>query len=81
MVNAKIAFKHMDDELLREISTMHIRPKIECTASVWSTHLKNHVGLLEKVKRRATKSVSVSKELSYKLWTCPLWKKEGQEET
>lgn len=55
-----------------KVFTVYIRSKLECAAPVWSTHLRKHIELQEKVQHRRTKTVHEIRELSYKDRLAPM---------
>lgn len=48
LMNTEFAFKHMDKEMFRKICAT-LDPKSSIAAPVWSSHLKKHKDLLERV--------------------------------
>ena len=60
----KNTFKCWSDEIVRIIYPTFIRPHLEFASSVWNPNRKKDIDTLEKVQRRATKTLE-SRHLSY----------------
>ena len=60
----KKTFKCWSDDLVRIIYPTFIRPHLEFASSVWNPNRKRDIDTLEKVQRRATKTIE-SRHLSY----------------
>jgi len=61
----KVAFKYIEEDMVRKIITSFIRPPLEYAAVVWNPHLKKHVKKIERVQRAATRWVPSLRNLSY----------------
>ncbi len=48
--NMKVAFIHINEEMVKKVTTSFIIPALEYTAVVWNPHLKKHVKKVEKAK-------------------------------
>ena len=59
------SFLHLTPESFRQLYTSFVRPHLEYASSLWSPNLQKHINLIEGVQRRATKIVSLCKNLSY----------------
>ena len=60
----KKTFKCWSDDIVRIIYPTFIRPHLEFASSVWNPHRKKDIDILERVQRRATKTLE-SRHLSY----------------
>ena len=65
LINIRVAFTYMDNEMMRKIISTMIRPRLEYAATVWSPHLRKHVMKLERVQRAATRMVPELANLQY----------------
>ena len=65
LANMRIAFTHIDEEMIRKIITSFIRPTLEYAAVVWNPHLKKHITKLERVQKAATRWVPTLRGLTY----------------
>ncbi len=59
------AFTYIDEEILKKIIKLFIRPTLEYAAVVWNPHLKKHIEKLDKVQRAATRWVPSLRDISY----------------
>ena len=60
----KKTFKYWSDDLVNIIYSTFIRPHLEFASSVWNPNRKTDIDTLERVQRRATKTIE-SRHLSY----------------
>ena len=60
------AFAFMDKEIFLHLYKSLVRPHLEYGNSIWCPHLKRQSSAIEKVQRRATKMITVYKNLTYK---------------
>ena len=60
----KRTFDYMDEETFKALYKTMVRPHLECANSVWCPYLKRDINKLEKVQRRATKTVSIFKGIA-----------------
>ena len=60
-----MAFHFLDKDIMREIITSMIRPKLEYAEVIWSPHKKKHVLKLERIQRITTKIVPELEDLTY----------------
>ncbi len=65
LVNIRVAFTYIEEEMVKKIITSFIHPTLEYAAVVWNPHLKKHIEKLEKVQRAATRWVPSLRDLSY----------------
>ena len=65
LTNIRVAFHYMDKEMMKNIITSMVRPKLEYAAVVWAPHKKKHTRKIERIQRVATKMVPELKDLSY----------------
>ena len=61
----KKSFFQMDVKTLRVLYTTFVRQLLEFAAPVWSPYLQGDIDMLEKVQRRATRSIPMLSKLSY----------------
>ena len=61
----KITFASMDLRLLRTLYVAFVRPLIEFAAPVWSPSLKGDKDTIEKIQRRATRTVKKLRKFPY----------------
>ena len=61
----RVAFYHMDKDMMKKIITTMIRPRLEYAAVVWSPHMEKDIKKLERVQRVATKMVPELRDLTY----------------
>ena len=59
------SFKHMDVEIFRRVYPTYVRAHLESSVQAWSPHLLGDIDRLEKVQRRATKSVRYLRNYTY----------------
>ena len=50
LANIRVAFHHMDKDMMKRILTSMIRPRLEYAAVVWSPHAKKDIRKLERIK-------------------------------
>ena len=55
--NIRMAFHFLDEDTIRKIITLMIRPKLEYAEVIWFPHKKKHVLKLERIERLATNMV------------------------
>ena len=55
--NIRVAFHYMDKEMMNEIVTCMMWPRLEYAAVVWSPDMKKDIRKLERIQRTATKMV------------------------
>ena len=55
--NIRVAFHHMDKDMMKKIMTAMVRPRLEYAAVVWSPHTKKDIRKLERIQRTATRMV------------------------
>ena len=84
ILNIRVAFNYMDEEMVRELIVAMIRPRLEYAAVVWSPHMKKHIAKLERIQRIATKLAPSLRHLTYeerlsrlKLTTLEVKRKRG----
>ena len=65
MAVVRKTFDYMDEEVFKLVFKGLVRPHLEYGAPIWSPHNKNLIEQIEKVQRRATKTVPGLKDLSY----------------
>ena len=65
LANIRVAFHYMDKDMMKNILTSMIRPRLEYAAVVWSPHAKKNIRKLERIQRVATKMVPELSELTY----------------
>ena len=53
--NIRMAFKYLDEEIIKKFITSLIRPKLEYAAVIWSSYKKKDIKKLERMQRAATK--------------------------
>ncbi len=63
--NIRVAFHHMDKEMMKKIMTAMVRPRLEYAAVVWSPHTKKDIRKLERIQRTATRMVPELRDLDY----------------
>ena len=63
--NIRMAFHFLDKVMMRKIITTMIRPKLESSEVIWSSHKKKHVLKLERIQRIASKMVPELEDLIY----------------
>merc|ERR1712035_20916 len=63
--NMKVAFSHVDENMVSKLITFLIRPKLEYAATVWSPSTKKHIRKLERIQRAATKLPQRLRDLTY----------------
>lgn len=64
LANIRVAFTHMDEDMLVNLLTTFLWPILEYATSVWNPHLKKHIVKSERIQRVATKIVLGLRELS-----------------
>ncbi|MCP3680120.1 MAG: reverse transcriptase family protein, partial [Gammaproteobacteria bacterium] len=65
VVNMRMAFHYLDEEMVKTLIKSFIRPQLEYAAVVWAPHKKKHNMKLERIQRAATKMSSSLAELTY----------------
>lgn len=65
LVNIKIIFKNMNNEMFRKTPTAYTRSQLEYVSQIWASHLKESIDLKKKAQWRATKTVPEIRELRY----------------
>ena len=65
LADIRVAFKHMDENMMKKLIVSLVRPRLEYAQVVWSPHLKKHIHKLERVQRAATRMVPSLKDLPY----------------
>ena len=65
LVNMRVAFYHMDVEMLRKLIVSIIRPRLEYAAVIWSPGQKKYINKLERIQRMATRLVVEIGDLPY----------------
>ena len=63
--NIRVAFHHMDKDMMKKIMTAMVRPRLEYAVVVWSPHMKKDIKKLERIQRTATKMVPKLRDLAY----------------
>ena len=63
--NIKVAFTHLDEDMMKKLITSMIRPRLEYAALVWSPNKKKDIRKLERIQRAATKLPETLRELAY----------------
>ena len=63
----KKSFKFWDQRTFKKLYGAFIRPHLEYGASIWNPHQKKEIRRLERVQRRATKLVPMSRNLPYEV--------------
>lgn len=58
-------FKHMNTEIFKKVYPSYVRSHLETSVQVWSPHLLGEIDRIEKVQRRATKSVRELRRFPY----------------
>ena len=58
-------FEFLGIKTFKILYTALVRPHVEHANQVWNPHLKKHIDLLEKIQRKATKSVPGLSKLTY----------------
>ena len=61
----KRSFKNLDEESLKTLYCLYVRPHLEYCIQAWSPYFMKDIEKLEKVQRRATKLVWKLKNLPY----------------
>ena len=61
----KVAFTHIDANMVRKIITTFIRPTLEYASVAWNPHLQKDIKKVERIQRAATRWVPELRELSY----------------
>ena len=62
----KRTFTSRDSKIIIPLYKSLIRPQLEYCIQAWHPHLKKDIDILEKVQKRATKSIKGMQHLSYK---------------
>lgn len=57
-------FSNHDSNIIKKMYTSLVRPHLEYAVSVWNPYLKKDIDTLERVQRRATRSIKVFGELN-----------------
>ena len=57
LTNIRVAFNHIDMDMMRKIITTVIRPKLEYAGVIWSRHKKKRMKKQGRLQRMATKMV------------------------
>ena len=67
LINVRVVFNYMDEEMARELIVSLIQSRLEYTAVVWSPYKnkKSRIRKLENIQRAATKILSSLKQMSY----------------
>ena len=65
LANMKIAFTHIDANMVRKIITTFIRPTLEYASVAWNPHLQKDIKKIERIQRAATRWVPELRDLSY----------------
>ncbi len=58
VVNMRMAFHFLDEEMVKTLIKSFIRPQLEYAAVVWAPHKMKHIIKLERIQRAATKMSS-----------------------
>ena len=66
------SFEHLSPTIFKILYTTFVRPHLEYAQSVWSPNLRKNINLIEGVQRRATKLVSVCRNMPYEERLCML---------
>ena len=61
----KRSFSYLDKDMVLQLYTSLVRPKLEYSIQAWRPYLKKDIELIEKVQRRATKLVPLLKGKPY----------------
>jgi ribonuclease P/MRP protein subunit RPP40 len=61
----KKAFRSRGLAVWRTLYVTYIRPHLEFAVQTWSPHLRKDIETLEKIQRRATKTIASIKHLPY----------------
>ena len=64
--NIKVAFRYLDEEMIKKLIVTMIRPKLEYAAIIWSPCTKMNIKKIERIQRSATKLVPSLQNLSHK---------------
>lgn len=67
VTNIRMAFRYIDEEMLRKLNESLIRPPMEYASVVWSPHLKKYIDKLEERIRRAAIKTAPYEERLHKL--------------
>ena len=59
--------KNHNVEIIKKMYTSLVRPHLEYAVSAWNPYLKKDVDILERVQRRATRSIDGFRNLPYKI--------------
>ena len=65
LINIRVAFHYMDEEMMKKLILAVIRPRLEYAAVVWSPHKVKHIRKIERIQRAATKMVPSLRDLTY----------------
>lgn len=57
IVVEKVAFKYLDEEMMKKLIVTVIRPRLEYEATVWSPSTNLNVSKVARIQREATKLV------------------------
>ena len=60
-----MAFKYLDEEMIKKLITSVIQPKLEYAAMIWSQHKKKDTKKIERIQREATKMAPSLRDLPY----------------
>ncbi len=63
--NIRVAFKFLNEEMVKIFITQFLRPSLEYAAVVWNPHMIKHITKLEKIQRVITRWVPGLKNLQY----------------
>ena len=65
LTNMRIAFTHVDVDMVKKIITTYIRPMLEYAAVIWNPNLQKDINKLERIQRAATRWPPELRDLSY----------------
>ena len=74
--NIRMAFKYLDEEMIKKLITSLIQPKLEYAAMIWSPHKKKDIKKIERIQRATTKIALRLRNLPYEKRTSRLKQRE-----
>ena len=74
--NIRMAFKYLDEEMIKKLVTSLIQPNLEYAAMIWSPHKKKDIKKIERIQRATTKIALRLRNLPYEKRTSRLKQRE-----
>ena len=60
-----MAFKYLDEEMIKKLVISLIQPKLEYASVIWSPHKKKDIRKIERIQKTATKMALSLRDLLY----------------